>query len=343
MPANLPLKDDEGQQSPGLAPFQYPPLGAPTHIRVLDILPGNANSEIHFRLREKRLGDGDVYHAISYAWGPLVFTHKIYSATGFIQVTENLWEALRRYRKTDDMMTLWVDAVCVDQANVQERSQQIVLMRSIYSESKRVLVWLGLESPSDRSAFAFITRTVDYVKEKGRPNTGAMIDEIWATTTDKDQVAVTDLFAKSWFRRAWTFQEIVCAVEATLTSGSLDIKFIDLEIFSSVLMNTGQWMWLKRKAAHRALFQMPILQFTKHQMSRQSAGNSLLELLKCTRIRLATNPRDMIYGLVALASDTNLRRRTKLPLISSMKNSLSTSFARTKALTSLNVVFSNLG
>ena len=306
MPANLPLKDGTGQQSPGLAPFQYPPLSAPTRIRVLDILPGNANSDIRFRLREKRLGDGGVYHAISYAWGPPVFTHKIYSAAGFIQVTENLWEALRRYRNTDDVMTLWVDAVCINQANVQERSQQIVLMRNIYSESSRVLVWLGLESPSDRSAFAFITSVVDYIREKGLPSTVAMIDEIWATTTDEDQVAVTDLFAKSWFRRVWTFQEIVCANEATFTSGSLDIQFFYLEIFCWVLITTGQWVWLKTNAAHRALFQMPmLLLFTKEQLSRQSAENSLLELLKYTRTRLATDPRDMIYGLVALASDTN--------------------------------------
>lgn len=123
-PTRLPLEDGEGQQSPRLAPFQYSPLVAPIHIRVLDILPGNHNSEIRFRLREKELGDGDVYHALSYAWGPPDFTHKIYSAESFIQVTENLWEALRRYRKAGESITLWVDAVCIDQSNEQERSQQ---------------------------------------------------------------------------------------------------------------------------------------------------------------------------------------------------------------------------
>ena len=308
MPAKLPLEDGQGQQSPGLAvaPFQYSPLGAPTHIRLLDILPGNASSEVHFRLREKRLGEhGDVYHAISYTWGPPVPLHKIYSPGGFIQVTENLWEALRRYQKIDDVMTLWVDAVCVDQANVQERSQQIVLMRRIYSESKRVLVWLGLESPSDRSAFEFITRTVDYVKDKGLPSSEAMIDEMWATATEEVQVAVTDLFAKSWFRRVWTFQEIICAVEATLTSGSLDMEFLYFKIFCGILLMTGQWIWLKTKAAQRALGQMSEVKLTKDYLSQQSAENSLLELLKRTRTRLATDPRDIIYGLVAIASNTN--------------------------------------
>ena len=302
-PTKPPLEGGGGQQSPEPTSYQYLPLGAPTHIRVLEILPGNSNSEIHFRLREKGLGNRDVYYAISYAWGHPVYTHKIYSAGGSIQVTENLWEALRRYRKAEELMTLWVDAVCIDQANKQERSQQIGLMRRIYSESKRVLVWLGLESPSDRSAFESITRAVDYVIEKGL--TEAMADEIWAMTTDEDQDAVTCLFEKSWFRRIWTFQEIICAVEATLTCGSLDIEFSYLNIYCCILIITGQYIRLKTKAAHSALGHMSKLQVTKDHLSRQGAENSLLELLKRTRTRLATDPRDIIYGLVAIASNAN--------------------------------------
>lgn len=155
-PAKLPLRDAE------VAPYQYSAIGAPTNIRVLDILPGDVNSEIRFRLREKELGNRNIYYALSYAWGPPVFTHKIYSEEGSIQVTKNLWEALRHYREADRIKTLWVDAVCINQANVLERSQQIFLMR----ESKRVLIWLGLESPSVLPAFEFIKRIVDLAKKK---------------------------------------------------------------------------------------------------------------------------------------------------------------------------------
>ena len=303
-PTKLPLEDNEGQQSPGLAPFQYSPLDASTHIRVLEVLPGNPNSEIRFRLREKGLGDGDIYYALSYAWGPPMFTHKIYSAEGFIQVTENLWEALSRYRKADGLITLWVDAVCIDQANIQERSHQISLMRRIYSESKRILIWLGLESPSDRSAFEFITRIIDLILEKGDFSKAAMSNELIPRLNDEYQDAMTELFAKSWFSRVWTFQEIICAVEATLTTGSLDIDFLYLHSFSWILVLIGPF-WLKSSAAQRAVMQLSVLRVTKDYLSQQSAVNSLFKLVKRTRTRLATDPRDMIYGLVALASDTN--------------------------------------
>ena len=307
-PAKLPPGNGEGQPSPGPAPFQYPPLGAPTMIRVLDILPGNPNSEIRFRLREKGLGDGDTYHALSYAWGPPDFTHKIYSAESFIQVTENLWEALNRYRRADELTTLWVDAVCIDQANLQERSQQIVLMRRIYSESKRVFIWLGLDSPSVLSAFEFITRTVDLAEGKDLDNPDdlkELTDEILSMRNDENQDAVTNLFARSWFSRVWTFQEISCAAEATLTSGSLDITFEALHDFCILWTFLQQMAWLKSIAAQRALGQIAGLHFTKDHLSQPSAVNSLFELVKRNRTRIATDPKDMIYGLVALSSDTN--------------------------------------
>ena len=286
-----------------LAPFQYPPLGAPTHIRVLEILPGNPNSEVRFRVREKILGDGGIYYALSYAWGPPNFTRKIYSAEGFIQVTENLWKALNHYRKADELMTLWVDAVCIAQANNQERSQQIVLMRTIYSESMCVLIWLGPESPSDRLAVEFITRAVDLSEGKGVNNDDlcTLYEEIYLMRTDDYQDAVTDFFAKSWFSRVWTYQEMYCAAKATLSSGPLSIQFKDLQQFCLFFAFTQHETWLKLKEAQHNLRQIATLIVMRDYPSPQSAASSLLELVKRTRLRLATDPRDKIYALLALA------------------------------------------
>ena len=304
-PVTLQLEDGQDQQSHGLAPFQYLPLGAPINIRVLDILPGNPNSQVHFRLREKSLGDGDIYYAVSYAWGPPVFTHKIYSAQGFIRVTENLWEALNRYRKANELMTLWVDAICINQANIQERSQQILLMRSIYSESKRVLVWLGPESPLILPAFEFIKRIVALAFRGDRYDLDGLHEEIPPLKTDEYQDAVTDLFAKSWFLRVWTFQEISCAAEATLTSGSLDIDFEKIIYFAQIWLYIEDARWLKSVAASHALVQVADLYVAKGHLSQQSIVKSLFTLVRGSRRRLASDPRDIIYGVVALASDVD--------------------------------------
>ena len=301
--AKLAQEDGKGQQRPELASYQYSSLGVPTNIRVLEILPGKSDGQICFRLREKRLGDGDAYYALSYAWGPPVFTHKIYSAGGFIKVTENLWEALRRYRKADESITLWVDAICINQPNDQEKSHQIVLMRRIYSESKRVLIWLGLESLSDRSAFEFIGGIVDLVGKRGLDSVVELTDEVIPMLNDEDQDALTNLFEKSWFLRTWTFQEMSCAAQATFSSGSLDIEFDDLHIFCVFWKLSAFMGWLKSRTAKSAIYQIAIVGLKTDELSQQSAVKPLLELVQGTRTRLATDPRDKIYGLVALASD----------------------------------------
>jgi Heterokaryon incompatibility protein (HET) len=53
----------------------------------------------------------------------------------------NLSDALRRIHPTAGARLLLADAVCIDQGNVHERSAQVRLMRLIYQETVRVLVW----------------------------------------------------------------------------------------------------------------------------------------------------------------------------------------------------------
>ena len=140
-------------------------------------------------------------------------------------MTENLWEALRSYRQEDGLVILWVDAVCIDQANIQERFEQVLLMRGIYSESKRVLIWLGPKSLSDRRVFKSILRTNHLAVGADLDDREALNDLFFPLRNDEDQDALTDLFAKSWFSRVWIFQKIICAAEATVTSGSCHLDF----------------------------------------------------------------------------------------------------------------------
>ena len=93
-------------------------------------------------------------------------------------------------------------------------------MRRIYSEFERVLIWLGPESQSDRRAFEFILRTNHLAVGADLDDLEALIDMFVPLRNDEDQDTLTDLFAKSWFSRVWTIQEIICAAEATVTSGS---------------------------------------------------------------------------------------------------------------------------
>lgn len=70
------------------------------------------------------------------------------------EVTENLYSALRRLRQIDRKHFLWVDAICINQEDLRERSEQIKLMGDIYRNAKEVLIWLGDESGDTDSGMA---------------------------------------------------------------------------------------------------------------------------------------------------------------------------------------------
>ena len=98
------------------------------------------------------------YEALSYVWGKqdnllsLELNHYSFS------VSQNLHSALRQLRPDPgniDTSTrrLWVDAICINQSDSAEKSQQVMQMTEIYAGAEHVLIWLG--EPGELSSLAF--------------------------------------------------------------------------------------------------------------------------------------------------------------------------------------------
>src|SRR3569833_3269974 len=81
--------------------------------------------------------------ALSYVWGDPKETKKKSKKTGFQEVTKNLHSALVRLRHPQRERTLWIDALCITQTNLDEKRHQIALMRTIYKKANTVIKWLG--------------------------------------------------------------------------------------------------------------------------------------------------------------------------------------------------------
>jgi hypothetical protein len=64
----------------------------------------------------------------------------------------NLLDALRRLRSTSKSRLLWIDAICINQRNLDERAEQVPLMGKIYSGASKVVVWVGEEDDASRVA-----------------------------------------------------------------------------------------------------------------------------------------------------------------------------------------------
>lgn len=111
-------------------------------IRVLDLQPGTTESEIRILLRVERLTNA--YEALSYTWGASTENRVVRVNNDFVvSVTDNLFRALRCLRLPDTIRTLWIDALCINQSDDDEKSQQVQMMSRIYREASQVNVWLG--------------------------------------------------------------------------------------------------------------------------------------------------------------------------------------------------------
>jgi hypothetical protein len=142
-----------------------------------------------------------------------------------VQVGLNLFEALTQLSMVCEEGYLWIDRLCIDQTNTEERSSQVTIMSQIYSKASSVLVWLG-RGGEDASAamqiqdnFAgpiFDLYTAGKLTEAEfqthSPNDSSYLAEYnLQITMPKVWFAWHQFFRRSWFYRRWTLQEAALA------------------------------------------------------------------------------------------------------------------------------------
>jgi hypothetical protein len=126
-------------------------------IRILKLLPGSFEDTLRCRLRVVALEDDPVYECLSYMWGSPSYTGSIILENETFHVTLSLENALRHVRLPDRARYIWADGVCINQRDENERSNQVSLMKEIYSRSETVRVWIDIhlsrEDPSIQKLF----------------------------------------------------------------------------------------------------------------------------------------------------------------------------------------------
>lgn len=134
------------------------------------------------------------------------------------EVTESLASALEHLRPalgTDatsgdflDPRKLWVDALCINQKDMEEKSQQVQMMRDIYKKAKDAVIWIGPARDESDVALEFIERIGRPVV---KPPKGTALPRLrrgnaFADEKFKESVPIKELqafWSRSWWRRVW--------------------------------------------------------------------------------------------------------------------------------------------
>jgi len=155
-----------------LGAFDSPAMRLDTaaeQIRVLELHAGCYDEPLVCHTSVVSLAANPTYAALSYCWGDPNVTEPItFNGVADFPVTANLASALRHYRKTDGLLFLWVDAVCINQQDSAEKNVQVKLMGEIYKNASHTFIWLGSAADNSDRAMGCIGALDDTVIPEGR-------------------------------------------------------------------------------------------------------------------------------------------------------------------------------
>ncbi|KAL7916764.1 HET domain-containing protein [Trichoderma velutinum] len=310
----------------------YTPLVRPLEIRVLILHPGKKGSPIECTLEHRHLGSSKVqFDALSYVWGSPAVTGEITCNSRRRKVGRNLYDALERLRLPDEQRVLWVDALCINQADNKEKTQQVRLMGEIYSKARRVLIWLGNHEAVEAGVGQLASRPpgerhVDWTPLKpvftnvlfyqaqafliwlgfeSAVNIGVKNLEEPQSSRRFDWSSLMPAIQSPWFNRVWCIQELILASSPFIVTRDSMISWD--EFAKAVLELRTQFDTYRMKTQYRDSQSIENFYFL-HDMrqrhkKRRNQRHNLLELLFLTRGFQATDPRDKLFALVGLAGD----------------------------------------
>ena len=290
-----------GVNVPAITPFSYAELDLNiSAFRILTLYPAsNKLDDAHctlshaiFKTDAETLPE---YEALSYAWGDAEEERVIYVNGNPFGVTPNLEVALRYLRKPLQSRVLWIDAICIDQKNLTEKSHQVSMMRDIYKNASRVLVWLGESDRDIRKAMALLKQ--------------AESAEHCLPTVNKLGSFISGLgkiFAKPWWSRTWVVQEIVVA--KTIPLIGCGRKWVSWESFHKEML-----FWARDEIGEEKFLQNPLAivnlcliatDYTDQSADQVEKSRSLPFLLTATCDRKTSQPHDKVFALLGLTADS---------------------------------------
>ncbi|KAL5313049.1 hypothetical protein ACEPPN_019476 [Leptodophora sp. 'Broadleaf-Isolate-01'] len=177
-------------------------------IKLLRIRPGFHNDPVQCDRFYHNVDNPSChpYTAISYTWKDHTLKHSltIYDgAKATIKVTSSAFEVLKNLRSHLRPVTIWIDAICIDQSSDEDKAQQLPLMPEIYQGASQTIIWLGHSSKA-ALAIAAVNRIfiLNRLERLLGPNIGYQLSPSAAE-------ALQEMFQCQWYGRAWIVQEVV--------------------------------------------------------------------------------------------------------------------------------------
>lgn len=284
-------------------------------IRVLALHPANFHDPIKCTLETVSLKNCPHFNALSYVWGDSRLRGDIILNGVPVTVTSNLETALRHLRShpkhhvDTTAIPLWVDAVCINQEDFDERNEQVRMMKDIYSLADRVVIWLGEgNADSDWVMERFSDHNFrECLASLGTDPRGLTDDQVKASV-----ILARNLGRRPWWTRIWVLQEMVLASkDPVLVCGAKDMLWSWYSATGPLMTLGGELHRVDRErweGIARQVKSFPFIITSIHRWVRireryhQQGPIAFKELFPALLSCLATDNHDLVYGTLGLAS-----------------------------------------
>ncbi|KAF1833884.1 hypothetical protein BDW02DRAFT_359632 [Decorospora gaudefroyi] len=272
-------------------------------IRLLQVLP-SLSPDGRIQCIITHISVDTVYTCLSYRWGDPSPSCVILINGKSFKIRQNLFNFLTVVRATAASGTseflgpYWVDALCIDQANVLEHNHQVAQMGKIYSNAAHVYLWLGLMPPS---IFPLL-RVIKSVQDSRRASARERI-----FVCSNDELLDEYIFNNEYWSRAWVVQEVFI--------GSQVMVWLDAEPMSLKQMTEGLEHFLLMGPGTRV--PGPFSEFDRAWKEDFKGSESLIPLLERFHDKQCSDPRDRVFSLLSLVSGegSKLEVNYDIPLI----------------------------
>ncbi|KAL2126543.1 hypothetical protein VTI74DRAFT_710 [Chaetomium olivicolor] len=207
-------------------------------------------------------------------------------------VHHNLHLALLHMRSSTHSLTLWIDAICINQEDIQERNAQVAIISFIYLRATSVLAWIGAKEYKIQVDL-FRSMAMDWKTGQSRhlAETLSGAGKAPRYSIEPDHDTFVQITKSTYWRRLWIIQEVCLPPSLIFLYGSKIWAYEDMR----------NWALLKAPADY--IDSAPMIRLLDVRGSRHTENMSLETLIEAFAAQACTEARDRVFGLLGMAVD----------------------------------------
>ena len=324
--------------------YPYVKLDTNRHFRLLELFPESyvnpifgmvvPNSEYYMfgTLSEHHLDEDVDFHCLSYAWGQdhskqrNMLWIELMGEYLPVSISENLGHAIRSLQLPDKPRLVWIDFVCINQSNLEERKQQVEIMYEIFSKASKVVAYLGDESDGSDNVPELLdtirAANCRFMKEFPERKTEAWtvedLETLGLLSIKPEEWKQLEKFAcRPWFRRVWIIQEALAAKSLDVICGRW--RGSGEQLFNALTFAIGRRLpiggyWDCPPDRHpqgaacglqqlMLMVELGLCNIVKKLKCIRATPWPLIDILERSRPALSSDPRDRVYALLNISAD----------------------------------------